>query len=63
MHEWMRRIRGRELPKGKKAAVLTSAREGRAEGRGVGDLREDDLEALDAAVNTFTQFPELRTEG
>jgi len=31
-------------------------------GRGVGDLREDGLEGFDAAVNTFTQFPELRTE-
>jgi len=32
-------------------------------GRGVGDLREDDLEGHDTAINTSTQFPELRTEG
>ena len=47
---------------GKEATILTSIREGGAKERGVGDLEEDDLEELDAAVNAFIQFPELGTE-
>ena len=36
---------------------VASTKEGGIKGRGVDDLKE-----LDAAINTFTQFPELRTE-
>ena len=43
-------------------AILRSTRECGEEGRGVGGLREDDLEELGGAVSTFIWFPELRTE-
>ena len=59
--EWRRRVEGRALLKKKRAAVLTSTGEGREKGRG-GDMQEDDLEQLGAAVNTFIQFPRLTTE-
>ena len=49
--------------KRKKVTMLTSTREDEVKERGVGDVKqEDDLEELDAAVNTFIWFPELRTE-
>ena len=48
--------------KRKKAAMLTSVWESGANGRGVGDLQEDGLEGLCAAIDTFIQLPELRTE-
>jgi len=50
------------LLKRKRAAILTSMREGWAKGRGIGDLQEDDLEELDTATNTFIRFFELGTE-
>ena len=31
-------------------------------GRGAGNLQEDGLGELDAAVNTFIRFPELKTK-
>jgi hypothetical protein len=45
----------------KKATTLASTRGGVAKG-GVGDVQEGDLEELDAAVDAFIWFPELRTE-
>jgi hypothetical protein len=48
--------------KWKKVVILTSIREGGVKGRGVGDVY-DGLEELEAAVDTFIGFPELRTEG
>ena len=45
-----------------KAAISMSTGEGGAEGRGVSNPQEGDLGELDAAVNTFIRFPELRTK-
>jgi hypothetical protein len=53
---------GGALLKRKKVTILTSTREGGAKGRGVGDGQEGDLEELDAAIDTFIRFPELRTK-
>jgi hypothetical protein len=36
----------------------TNTREGEARGQGVGNGQKDDLEELDAAVDTFIRFPE-----
>ena len=55
-------IEGRALSKRKKGAILTNTREGGVKGRGVDNIQEDDLGELDAAVNTFIQFPKLRAE-
>jgi hypothetical protein len=46
----------------KKAAILSSTREGGAKGRGLGDMQGNGLNGLDTVVNTFIQFPELRKE-
>jgi hypothetical protein len=54
--------RGEALLRRKKVVTLTGTRGGRVKGRGVGDLRMGEFEELDVAVNTFIQFPELRTE-
>ena len=63
MREWRRKKEGRGLLKRKKVTMLTSTREDEVKERGVGNVKqEDDLEELDAAVNTFIRFPELRTE-
>jgi len=42
--------------------ISTTVREGGAKGQGVGDLQEDGLRELDAAVNDFIRFPDLGTK-
>jgi len=58
----MGRIEGRPFLKRKKTAILMSMWESGASGQGVGDLQEDGLEELGAAIDTFIELPELRTE-
>jgi hypothetical protein len=57
VREWWKQIEGRALLKRKKAAVLTSTREGGAKGQGIDNLREDEVK-----MDVIVRFPELRTE-
>jgi hypothetical protein len=51
------KYKGRALLERRKAALLTSTREGGTKGQGVDDLREDELK-----VDTIVRVSEIRTE-